>query len=314
MKLSELFENFNQSLFEAITISFDDLQTIRHFLEVNENSINNSDNFYRRSSILKHLINPINNIFLHYVQDNDYKININIEESENKYGGNTYADWKYDLGTNRWNNTLTLIIPSNHFNINQIISIISHELTHLIQSYKSSKKKILNPHDLSNKKLYHSQKHEIDAYAQSIATNIILKSTEKNIHGENALNINSINNNIAILQGLSKLPLHLSVFDYIKQHYETYKKYFKSSIEFKDIETWKRLNKKIMQKLQYYKDIHEFKYGGIPYNVYDKDGDDWGIVYKPKDKPLQQFKSEMIKLYGDDGLILQKQISKPSLP
>jgi hypothetical protein len=303
------YSGISESLLsEAINISFDDIQKIKQFLLSLESKMIDTS-FKSKQFYLERLAIVLNDIFEHYAGDSDYNITVEIEESQNKYGGNTYANWEYDLKSDKWNNTLTLVIPYNHFDVNQIISIITHELTHLIQSYSSSKKKINTSFKPSDGKTYYNQKHEIDAYAQSIVTNIIMKS--------NGININSIDNNIKILQGLSKLPLHLPVFDYIKQHYDTYKKYFKIPVSLNDIKTWQRLNKKIIQKLQYYKDIHEFKYGGIPYTVYDKDGDNYGTVYKPKDKPFKQFNQETIAAYGDDGtygLFLKKQISKPSLP
>ena len=308
MRLSDVLP-----LFEAITIEFDHIQKIKKFLTDLEPSMNNKT-LQNKQQMFNILQGILNNIFHEYVNDFEYRIFLKIEESENKYGGNTYSTWQYNLNTDRYENTLTLILPKNNFNISQILSIISHELTHLIQSYRSSKKNIPNAgYSPNDGKKYFKTNHEIDAYAQSIASNIINKYTIKHISGQPSLNIIGIDNSIKYFQGMLNVPKNIPIFDFIKQHYDTYKNYFKEPSELNDIKVWRRLNKRIIQKLEYYKDTIDRKFGSIEYKVI-LDGDDYGSVFKPKDTPFKQFKSEMIKIYGDNGIILQKQKSKPSLP
>lgn len=59
------------------------------------------------------------------------------------------------------------------------VSTLTHEITHLIQTLKSSQQRVHHKkyhEDMSSKEQYLSSDHEIDAYAQSVASSIINKA------------------------------------------------------------------------------------------------------------------------------------------
>lgn len=202
-----------------------------------------------------------------------HKISIDIwgygAEAEYAERGSVAGKWiaQWDKDNTKLYNGLNLKVTENDIanvskgfsnTIDRLVSTITHEITHLIQSLKSQHQlnagKTYTPKTGSDTERYLGDNVEIDAFAQSTATHILLSGKRSN----NVLG--------AISSALKMIRVgigHIFGIDVIKDsgQYMQYQREFKiftnhindKPLKYKQI-VWRRYNKKLVEKLLKYQE------------------------------------------------------------
>lgn len=201
-----------------------------------------------------------------------HKISIDIwgfgAEAEYAERGSVATKWRanWDKDNTKLYNDLNLKVTERDITniskgfdktIDRLVSTITHEITHLIQSLKSQHQsgvgKIYTPRTGSEDERYLGDNIEIDAFAQSTATHILLSGKRSN----NVLE--AINSALQMIRfGIG----HIFGVDVIKDsgQYMQYQREFKTftkhiddkPLKYKQI-VWRRYNKKLVEKLLKYR-------------------------------------------------------------
>jgi hypothetical protein len=198
--------------------------------------------------------------FQHHV----VKIKI-VDDAE--YGAYVGSRWVNHNGI--WYNRLTIKISNDklkNLNIKEYTNIISHELTHLIQSLNAKNHDSSTTKNYKSSDAYYGKSIEIDAYAQSVASNILSDIIKNN--GKNTLAYAP-----EIQKFIELLKSQKNVYrpNPNLEHYNAYKEIFKKVSSKNDWNIWKRFNKKIIEKLSKYIDNYTLKNTSTKFNVYLND-------------------------------------------
>jgi hypothetical protein len=259
-------------LFESIIIQPSDIIKIQKTLEDFKQNVNDyefllndePELLYRKGEILiKKTIDEILQPFYGY-QNHIVKVKI---VNDYNHGATVGGRWVNHNGT--WYNQMIINISQEklkNLNVKEYTNVISHELTHLIQSLKASEHDSTRTKKYKSSDAYYGDKKEIDAYAQSVASNILSDIIKK--HGKNSFGYApEIEKFIELLKSQK--------YEYRPnpnlEHYNAYKEIFKKVSSKNDWNIWKRFNKKIIEKLSKYIDNYTLKNTSTKFNVYLND-------------------------------------------
>lgn len=190
------------------------------------------------------------------------KVRIDIDNYVSNRDGSVSSAW-YKLYTKGENyiyaayfevninfNDLKSILSHSNNSIRELVSTITHEITHLIQLLRSKKgistKRPAQYKKLSAEQFYYMSLHELDAFAQGTVTKILYEAKK------HANPKQYINNAIKLLSlGVNTL-FNREIFP--SQNYNEIRKHLKNlsdnnQIKQSQIKAWRYFNKKLYEKL-----------------------------------------------------------------
>lgn len=309
MKLSQILP-----LYEAIHISSSDIQKISHMLSTFKNYVNEHIDEFEEDSesfvdeftqqLQKVIVEIINQ---YYHTGEQYQITVQINPDLENYA-QVYGGWGKRYNT--WYNIMEIRLSQDdlkNLNIQKLSSAISHEITHLIQSLKSTRhhtkgSKVYNKNDK-----YYSDTLEIEAYAQSVASDIMNDINSKR-KGFDAGIINDITKYINIIKS-SYEPWYYSD---VLSHYHNYKKMYKSSENEQDWKVWKLFNKKIIEKLQNYIKEYQHPRNSARYDVY-QNGEKIDSVWHGINDDVEDIRRGLIDHDGYPNNIIVKRTKRKTI-
>lgn len=302
MKLSQILP-----LYEAIHISSSDIQKISTMLTTFKSYVNEHiDEFddepslfydklrYALQNTIKQILKP------YYHNDERYELNITFFET-GPYEAEVKGSWINYSGT--WYNKLSIRMNNDtlkNIDIKTITDNISHEVTHLIQSLKSPTHSSIGSKKLKDD--YYGKTVEIEAYAQSVVSDILhdVLNDKTNI-------IKNINKYINILKSS-----HIPYYNDNLLHYKNYKRMYKKAVDEQDFKIWKLFNKKIIQKLQKYKEEYSHPNNSARYDVY-QNGEKIDSVWYGINDDVEDIRRGLIDHDGYDETIDVKRTKRKTL-
>jgi predicted SprT family Zn-dependent metalloprotease len=309
MKLSQILP-----LYEAIHISSSDIQKISTMLTtfkryVNEHIDEFDDDYEKFEDVFTNRLQRVivEIISQYYHTGEQYQINVNINPDLENFA-EVYGGWGKHYST--WYNNLEIRLSKDdlkNLNIPKVSSAISHEITHLIQSLKAARHSTKGSKVYNKNDKYYSDSREVEAYAQSVASDI-MNNIYKTGNTYGGFIIQDINKYIKMIKS-SYQPWHYS--DELI-HYHNYKNMYKTIEQEQDWKIWKLFNKKIIQKLQKYKEEYSHPNNSARYDVYQNDELIDSVWYGINDD-VEDIRRGLINHDGYDENIIVKRTKRKTI-
>jgi predicted metallopeptidase len=259
-------------LTESIVIQPSDITKIQKALEAFKQNVNDyefllndePELLYKKGEIL--IKKTIDEILQPFYGFQNHIVKVKIVNDYN-HGATVGGRWVNHNGT--WYNQMTINISQEklkNLNVKEYTNIITHELTHLIQSLNAKNHDSSTTKNYKSSDAYYGKSIEIDAYAQSVASNILSDIIKNN--GKNTLAYAP-----EIRKFIELLKSQKNVYrpNPNLEHYNAYKQIFKKASSKNDWNIWKRFNKKIIEKLSKYIESYTLKNTSTKFNVYLND-------------------------------------------